>query len=168
MAHTVRIQMLPFSAGSMCMSRGRIAPPTRLCGSCPWTWSLEIPTDPIWPEPLPTMLTQVLRFSRYGNYKSWNWSWFPCPLPSVLLPSLYVLPFTNTFPTNSWCFPPICPAGPSAHRTYCPLLSYPVALPLPLKIPNRPQTHYRCHIYFPDPIWLLLHQISIDPVWPGK
>ena len=132
-AHTVRIRTLPCSSRSMRLSWVWIYPPTHLCGSCPWTWYLEIPTDPSWLDPLTTMMTQVLRFSCYVNYKSRFGSQFSCPLPYVLLPFWYVLQFKNTFLTNGWCFHPNFPAIPSARRNYCPLLSYPVALPPPLK-----------------------------------
>ena len=89
-----------------------------------------------WPLAMPT---QVLYFSCYGYYKSRNRSRINCPLPPVLLPYLYVLTLTNTLPTNGYCFPPVYTDVPSARRTYCPLLSYTISLPLPLKMPNGPQ-----------------------------
>ena len=55
------------------------------------------------------------------------------PLPLLVCPNIHQQVLDKKLD-----FSPICPAGPSARRTYCPLLFYPVALPLSLKIPNRP------------------------------
>ena len=50
--------------------------------------------------------------------------------------------------------PPVFPDVPSARQTYCPLLSYTIALSLPLKIPNAPRKTVLGSYYFPcsDPI----------------
>ena len=146
----------------MRLLRGSIVPMTHLCGSCTCNWSLEITTDPSWPELLPTILTQVFRFYCYGNYKSRNGSRFPYTLLSSLLPSLYVLQFTNKFPTNSlffcmprWHFSTPDPLSP-------PILSRCSSAPPQNTKPS--QTQYWCHISFPVPIRLLLYQVSIYPV----